>query len=230
MAQTAPALLTEIEEAPVNQLARSIKEALNKALVDQSDIDPEILGMIGMSGVKYRHLINNLIRGLDRPRYLEVGCWAGSTLCSAVSFNGVRATGVDNWSEFGGPKDQFLANIARYTTPGAHVNFIESDFRKIDFAALGGFNVYLFDGPHEYQDQYDGLALALPAMDKQFIFIVDDWNWEKVRLGTFGAIRALDINVSYSLEIRTHLGNKHVFDGSPSDWHNGYFIAVLEKP
>jgi len=226
-----PMHLTQIEEAPAVPLARKIKNALNKALLNESDIDPDILGMVGMSGRKYRHFINNLIRSLEQPRYLEVGCWAGSTLCAAINYNGVRATGIDNWSEFGGPKDQFLANIARFATPGAHVNFVESDFRKVDFSALGRFNVYLFDGPHEYQDQYDGLVLGLPAMDEQFVFIVDDWNWEKVRQGTFGAIKALDIPVLYSIEIRTSLdGTQPAINGNLSDWHNGYFIAVLERP
>jgi SAM-dependent methyltransferase len=226
-----PAFLTQIEEAPATELARKIKNSLTKALSNESDIDPDILSMVGMSGRKYRHFINNLIRSVDQPRYLEVGCWAGSTLCSAISYNGVKATGIDNWSEFGGPKDHFLANVARYTTPGAHVNFIESDFRKVDYASLGIYNIYLFDGPHEYQDQYDGLVLALPAMEKQFIFIVDDWNWEKVRLGTFGAIKALDINIAYSVEIRSTLdGTQPPVNGNLSDWHNGYFIAVLEKP
>lgn len=29
--------------------------------------------MVGMSGGKYRHFINNLIRGLPNPSYLEDG-------------------------------------------------------------------------------------------------------------------------------------------------------------
>ena len=81
--------------------------------------------MVGMSGGKYPHFINNLIRGLPNPSYLEVGCWTGSTLCSAISRNRVRATGIDNWSEFGGPKDQFLANVNRFKVPEAHVTFVE---------------------------------------------------------------------------------------------------------
>ena len=49
-------------------------------------------------------------------------------------------------------------------------------------ASLGTFNVYLFDGPHAYQDHYDGLVHAAPALTRQFILIIDDWNWEPVRL------------------------------------------------
>ena len=106
--------VTQIDETPAHELSRNIKEAFGKALNSESEIDPDVLTMVGMSGGKYRHFINNLIRGLPNPSYLEVGCWTGSTLCSAISRN-VRATGIDNWSEFGGPKDQFLANVKKYS-------------------------------------------------------------------------------------------------------------------
>jgi hypothetical protein len=43
--------------------------------------------------------------------------------------------------------------------------FIEDDFRKINYTDIGKFNVYLFDGPHDEEDQYDGIALAQPALD-----------------------------------------------------------------
>jgi hypothetical protein len=222
--------VTQIEESPGDALAGHIKAALVKALQNDSEIDPEILTMVGMSGRKYRHFINNLIRSMVRPRYLEIGCWAGSTLCSTINRNRLEVVAIDNWSEFGGPKDQFLANLNRFKTPGAKVDFIESDFRKVDYGALGEFSIFLFDGPHEYQDQYDGLALTAKAMAKRFIFIVDDWNWERVRLGTFGAIKALDMSVVYSLEIRSSLdGTQPVVNGAQSDWHNGYFISVLEQ-
>ena len=93
------------------------------------------------------------------------------------------------------------------------------------------FNIYLFDGPHEERDQYDGLALAVPCLEKQFVFIVDDWNWERVRSGTFAAIQKCNLSVLFSAEIRTTLNNSHpAVAGKDSDWHNGYYIAVLEKP
>ena len=81
---------TQIDEEPTSDLTRAVKEAFGKALNHESDIDPDVLNMVGMSGRKYRHFINNLIRGLRDPNYLEIGCWMGSTLCSAVSRSGAR--------------------------------------------------------------------------------------------------------------------------------------------
>jgi hypothetical protein len=66
-----------------------------------------IYSIDGMSGTKYRFFINSLVRGLPDARYLEVGSWAGSTLCSAIHGNKVLAVAIDNWSEFGGPRDAF---------------------------------------------------------------------------------------------------------------------------
>jgi hypothetical protein len=200
-------------------------------LAERSQIDEQILNIDGMSGKKYRRFINNLIRSLDDPKYLEVGSWAGSTLCSAINRNRVRATAIDNWSQFGGPKDKFLENLNRFRTPKAYVNLIEDDFRRVDFSSIGEFTTYLFDGPHDFEDQYDGLKLALPCLEPRFVYIVDDWNWPQVRNGTIRAISDLGIKIDYSIEIRTTLDGTHApIAGRNSDWHNGYFISVLSKP
>jgi len=190
----------------------------------------EILRMSGMSGRKYRRLINRMISLAKAPRYLEIGSWAGSTACSAIHGNRVDITCIDHWSEFGGPKDVFLANIKEASNPGVAFSFIESDYRKVDFSALGPFNVYLFDGPHSRQDQYEGVRLAQPALSDTFVLIVDDWNWEPARQGTFDAIAELKLRLHLSVEIRTTQDNSHASPSMEnSDWHNGYFLCVCRK-
>jgi hypothetical protein len=189
-----------------------------------------------MSGRRYRETINRLLRAVESPRYLEVGSWMGSTLCAAIHGNpAVSALAIDNWSQFGGPRERFLLNLARHAPQAAAISFLTMDFRSVPFSALGPFNVYLFDGPHEREDQRDGLALALPGLDREFIFIVDDWNWPHVRAGTMDAVMGLGIDVLDSVEIRTTLDNSHPADSGlavdeASDWHNGYFLAVLGQP
>ena len=166
--------------------------------------------MVGMSGGKYRHFINNLIRGLPNPSYLEVGCWTGSTLCSAISRNRVRATGIDNWSEFGGPKDQFLANVNRFKVPEAHVTFVECDFASWTSRALAPS--MSISSTARTPIEYDGLMHAAPALTRQFILIIDDWNWEPVRRGSLAAIKALNLSLKYSLEIRTPRAGDRAFE------------------
>ena len=145
---------------------------------------------------------------------------------------GNRATVVciDNWSLFGGPKEEFLANTAACISDRMSFTFIENDFRQVDYSGIGKFNIYLFDGPHSKQDQYDGVTFALPALDDQFVFIVDDWNWQGVRDGTHEAIAASGLRVLFSIEVRTTQDDSHAEAARQySDWHNGYFLSVLSK-
>jgi hypothetical protein len=223
--------IVQIEQTPSAGLTRHVKAAFEAARLGESWIDPAVLEIDGMSGRKYRQFINNLIRGLPDPRYLEIGSWKGSTLCAAINRNRVHALAIDNWSQFDGPRVEFHANLARFVTPQVAVAVVESDFRQVAFAGLGRFNVYLFDGPHEYQDQFDAIRLARPALDPEFVLIVDDWNWQAVREGTLRALAACGMDVTFSLEIRTSLDGSHGEPwGQHGDWHNGYFIAVVTAP
>ena len=225
------AAITQIQQIAANNLVATVKYAFAEALAEQGTIDAGVLNMEGMSGRKCRFFLNNLIRLLPDPRYLEVGSWQGSTLCSAINGNTVRATAIDNWSEFGGPRDAFFANVSTFKSPTADLRVIENDFRSVDYSSIGKCNVFLFDGPHSLQDQYDGVLLALPALDSQFVLIVDDWNWRQVRTATLGAIVKLDLSLLYGLEIRTTLDDTHAEQVRQySDWHNGCFISVLQKP
>jgi hypothetical protein len=219
--------------SPEHVLAAALEAALDDALRPTESPPRDFLDIDGMSGRRYRLLINALVRYIADARYLEVGVWAGSTFCSAIADNAVRAVAVDNWSQFGGSRDDFLANVARFEKGGGEVRLIESDFRAVDYAAQGRFNIYMFDGPHEEADQYDGLALALPALDDEFVLVVDDWNWQAVRNGTLRAIAALGLNEVHAVELRTTKDDTHPphsgFDAKSTDWHNGYYLAVLRK-
>ena len=53
-------------------------------------IDQWILNIRGLSGRKYRNLINNLISKLKNPSYLEIGSFTGSTACSAAAKNTLK--------------------------------------------------------------------------------------------------------------------------------------------
>ena len=216
-------------------LAGLVKATLVEAAFCDIDRSLPLYGIEGMSGARYRRFINALVRRAPDPSYLEIGSWMGSTLCAAIEGNAVRALAIDNWSQFGGPKDAFLANVARFCPPEADIRFIEADFRQVSFpqiaAALPPFAIYLFDGPHAEEDQYEGLVAALPALAPEFVFICDDWNWQPVRAGTRRAIADAGLDLRFAAEIRTTLDGTHGLPvGKASDWHNGYFIAVLRKP
>jgi hypothetical protein len=69
-------------------------------------------------------------------------------------------------------------------------------------------------------------------LDNEFIFICDDWNWKKVRDGTLNAIEKNNLDVIFSVEIRTTDDDSYPPENNTmqnSDWHNGYYISVLRK-
>jgi len=205
--------------------------AFQKALALDHCLPDWIIQEQGMSGRKYRYFINNLIKSLKNPRYLEIGCWTGSTAISAMFDNKLDIVCIDNWSQYGGPKDRFIENVNKVKTTDSNFRLIEQDFRSVDFEALAlDANVYLFDGPHSEQDQYDGIRYVLPSLQSDFVLIVDDFNLPDVRNGTARAIAESALSIEACIEITTTTNNTHPRIGlSQSDWHNGYCIAFVRK-
>lgn len=222
--------IARLSSTSKHRCVEALVQALEGAWRGEGKLDADVLAIPGMSGRKYRQFINLLVSLLPTPRYLEIGSWAGSTLCSAIRGNRVTATAIDNWSEFGGPSGMFLQNLAAFRGAESRVSFLERDFREIDYASIGRFDVFLFDGPHSEKDQYDGVVMPQPALDDDYVLIVDDWNFQSVRVGTHRAMRDLGLQVAWATEIRTTLDDthpEHAREGS--DWHNGYLIAAITK-
>lgn len=181
----------------------------------------------GMSGYYYRRLVNQLVHWLGSVRYLEIGAWKGSTLVSTLYGNSATAVVVDNWSEFGGPRQDFEANLLRYLEP-ERVTVIDSDWHDVDFSSLGTFDIFLCDGPHDEDQQRETAMAGLPQVRSSGLFIVDDWNWEAVRCATTDALFKSGRSIEFAIEVRTTLDGSHTpAAGAASRWHNGYFLAVL---
>jgi hypothetical protein len=137
-----------------------------------SNIDENLKSMDGMSGTKTRHFYNNLLT-IEGSRYLEIGTWKGSSVCSAMCGNSGSVVCIDNWSEFGGPKSEFLENFERYKGDN-DAKYIESDCFQLDVSTIGKFNIYMYDGNHTYDSHYKSLSYFIDALDDEFILIVDD--------------------------------------------------------
>lgn len=205
--------------------AQVLEQAFLSAEQTDSKLSDFVTNMSGMSGRKYRVLINRLIEKMPDARYLEIGSWRGSTACSAIDGNTVKALCIDSWNEGNDIRTDFLNNTQRVKNSNSIIDSIKSDFADIDYTSIGKYNVYMFDGPHEKQDQYNGIAFALPALDDTYILIVDDYNASQVQEGTEEALAMLNQTVVASIKILSH-ENPYL---RRSDWHNGYFIAVIKK-
>jgi hypothetical protein len=157
----------------------------------------EILKYEGYSGTCTRHLYNNICSysGFDKVRYLEIGCWYGSSSISAIYKNECDAMFIDNWSQFNGDSNIFKNAINKYTSKPCYL--IENDCWKVDLDNLRKFinlfNIYLYDGGHDAKEHYNALKYYYDVLEDVFIFLVDDWNWYWVRDGTMMAINDLKL-------------------------------------
>ena len=203
-----------------------LKKAYDDAINDKFKISNEVLTMAGMSGKMYRKIINNLVEAMPDPRYLETGSLKGSTVCSAMYGNKVKVGCIESWHWDW--REEFKKNTDSVRTDDIDFNFFESDFRGVDYNNIGKYNIYMFDGPHSARDQYDGVVFAQPALDDNHILIIDDWNWDEVRHGTWSAIQYLELKVTSMLEVYT-LNHSAENGNEQGDWHNGYLMAVIEK-
>jgi hypothetical protein len=198
-----------------------------------------ILNFFGMSGRRTRVFLNSLG---EKPgtRYAEVGTHMGSTLFSVMYENQyITAVCCDNWSEFGGPREIFNKNATMFMSvagPNQSLTLYDGDFRNLKFGEDQWTNIdfYNFDGPHQKQDQYDGIVKAYPGLADRFMLFVDDWNWPGPKEGTLEALDHLGVEIIHKIEITTPpeefnqngaVINRFQF----SDWHNGIAVFGCKK-
>ena len=209
-------------------LKKHVETSFDKAENNISKITSDIINMKGMSGTKTRHFYNNLV-SMDDARYLEIGTWKGSSVCSAMCGNKATVLCIDNWSEFGGPKNEFLYNFQKFKGDN-NATFVENDCYKVDISNYPKFNIFMYDGNHTNESHYKALLHYYNCLDDIFVFIVDDWNWKDVRDGTLNSIKKLNLKVLYEKEIRLTFDNSVTLEPELSKtWWNGIYVVILQK-
>lgn len=212
----------------------NIIEILEKSISDAeqgiSKLPKEILELQGMSSNKNRHFLNNLLSLHQNPKYLEVGVWKGSTFISANYDNTTtKSVAVDNFSEFlNGAEaqemtDNFNSKISRYIQ-NKNVEFIESDYKNVDFSRFEKFNIYFYDGNHSEEEQYNAFKYLDSYLEDRFICIVDDWNWDDVKNGTRRIFSEYGYKIVWEKELPAG------YNGDLEGWWNGLYVAYIEKP
>lgn len=228
----------EIVEAAI-QAGRSCSSKLPRA----------ILEMEGMSGLKYRHMLNKLMElaGKGDPvNYLEIGSRKGSTFCSSVYGNNINALSIDNFSEFvttrlGGnstfstSSEQFKHNITQtaYWSPRANTNIsvlnqdsFTVDPTKLPFKA----DIYFYDGEHSYASQYKAFTHFDAALKDTFITMVDDYTPIESNdpcRATQTAFKDLGYKVLKDWYLKE--GNSDILEDAKKHWWNGVYVAVCQK-
>ena len=152
--------------------------------------------------------------------FVNVGVWNGFTFLSGVAHNpDITCVGVDNFSEFGGPREAFLERFNRLKSPNH--SFYDMDYQEyFKNVHKGKIGFYIYDGGHKYADQLKGLQIAEPYFSDNCIILVDDTNWEEPREATYDFIKQSQNKYKVLLDKKT-ARNGHL------TYHNG--IIVFQK-
>ncbi|MEF3307185.1 class I SAM-dependent methyltransferase [Paenibacillus sp. GYB003] len=174
-----------------------------------------------MSSFAIGSIINRVVSQLPPNQcFVNVGVWNGfSFLAGLLNNPGKPCIGVDNFSEFGGPRAEFMHRFNKHKGPGHQ--FYDMDYKdyftNIHRSPIG---LYFFDGPHDYMNQLQGLQYASPYFADGCIILVDDTNWPEPRQATFDFINLYPGQYRVLLDVTT------ADNGHPTYW-NG--LIVLQK-
>ncbi len=166
-------------------------------------------------------MINYCVANLpDNEAFVNVGVWNGYTLLAGMKDNPDKiCIGIDNFSEFGGPRKEFRERFNKFRSPN-HL-FFDMDYEQY-FSEIhkGTIGFYIYDGEHSYKNQLKGLQIAEPFLSEHSYILVDDTNWEAPRQATLDFIEKSD----YDYKVIFNQGT--LFNGHPTFW-NG--IMVLKR-
>jgi hypothetical protein len=184
-----------------------------------------------MSSPKVCQLLNQLVMSMDPgEHYLEIGSWHGRTLLSAALHNRDRVClGCDKFRAFGRytgfgyvARRALRTNIARYAGRRAAIWFYDMPSRR--FFSRRRFNgtigVFFYDGDHSYGGTRRSIAAAAPWLSTRAVVLVDDWNVERIRTGTFDGFADASVRILWH---RSLTG-----DHTEETWWNGLGAFYVE--
>lgn len=193
----------------------------------------------GYSGAKLIGLLQRLVRlfeGQAGVCYAEIGVFQGLTLLSvAAAAPKLSAFGIDNFSQFD-PEHQnkqlVLDRQRRLSL--SNVSLLDLDYEEAlrRFEDLSGgkrIGVLFVDGPHDYRSQLLCVLLALPHLADDAVVVIDDCNYEHVRLSTRDLL-LVDPSLklvfqAYSSDHPANLGSD-LKAQAEAGWWNGVHVLV----
>lgn len=212
-----------------DQIDIAIKNAENNI----SDLPNEILTSSGASGIKGRHLHNNLSKIFgNKLSYLEIGTQKGLSFCTALyGIDYKYACVIDSWVE-GDFRNIFNENIKKFL-PNKSFDLHDQDCWTIDLKnqIKEKINFYFYDGWHAKEAQEKAFTYYNDILENEFLCMVDDWNCPNVRQGTRDAFNKLNYNIIYEKDLFTENHNNAIGNGAGNaqTWWNGLYIAVISK-
>lgn len=196
---------------------------------EDTGLPEEVLAIESQTGPGTRSLLNRLAKALQPVRYLEVGLRDAASFCAALYHSDfLNAVSVD--LPLGINHPDHMLNGINQCLKWVHSNVEGSNWR-VHFtdcwnlpgvALIEDANLFLFDGPHAKEDHQRALRHYYDALADRFIMVVDDWNWEDTRMGTFLGIKESGCTILHE----EHRSGSKWF----GRYYNGVWGAAIQKP
>ena len=145
-----------------------------------------------------RHLYNNIC-DVSGATYCEVGTWKGASFISAMYNNSIFGYVIDDWSEFGGPIDEFNNNMNKYFNNKSNIQIYNRHcFNQINESDITrSINIYLFDGNHDYISHKLAITHYHKFFSKYIIIIIDDYE-DHIIKGTIDGMNEMGLKVHFN--------------------------------
>ena len=205
-----------------------VDTAMENAENNISKISHDIIVLNGNVGLKTKHFYNNLLN-FPNAKYLDIGSWTGSSVCSAIHNNSADIVCIDNWLSSGDTRLEFMLNLEKFKGEN-NVTILEADYDKVNTDCLRNFNILIYDGDHSVISHDKILPHYYDALSDIFILVVDDWNMKNIRDQVLLSISRLNLKTLHQRAIRLTWDDS--FTRQPyaaNTWWNGMYVAVLQK-
>ncbi len=198
-----------------------IENLLNDLIATPHLIAPDV---DGMSSAKVRLLLNRIVGMKSEWNHLEIGSYKGSTLISALYENMTStATAFENHSEYS-VRDELMRNLKKYAHLMGEYNLLEEDFfsgyKKL---TKNSYDSMFYDGDHSFSAQKKAVEISRELCKSEYYLIIDDWNIDRVRWGTWAGVHNLRPRAMKFWELHSR------FNWDSENFHNGiglYKISV----
>jgi hypothetical protein len=178
----------------------------------------EVCKIPRMSTFAIGAMINQAVAQMQPDEsFVNIGVWNGFTFLSGVAHNPNKVCiGVDNFSQFGGPRNAFMKRFEKLKSPKHSfydMDYIEY-FNRMHQSKIG---FYIYDGHHSYSDQLKGLQIAEPYFSDNCLVLVDDTNWKEPMQATLDFMH----NSKNKYELLLH---KTTYRNGHITYHNGVMV------
>lgn len=219
----------------LNPLVSRVISAIDAAVDDNSNFNPQGYNVVGLSSTKVRHFLNNLCKDPDTV-YADVGCYMGSTLFAATMGNPIKAYAIDDWSDgvvqpkknvptdvfkVDNPQGNLIEYAKQWFNPDASIAITDKPIHEVAFNPEYRPNVIFYDADNTKDNMIANLKILHENAAESYILVVDDANFDGVVDATNTFIE--DKTVLYTRALLT----EELEDSN--DWWNGLYIVVIEK-